>query len=126
MIKVSFIAIVLAAIGYKEYNPSVVGKWELKNSKYHQMHFNEKGECILIHKYMARDYTIRARIDSTSYSYINGILKIDSVRNEEKAYTIVRQNKRKLILRRSDIEHGSKIVYKRMPTDQIVCMLPEF
>ena len=42
MIKVSFIAIVLAAIGYKEYNPSVVGKWE--HSKYpYYLEFFEDG-----------------------------------------------------------------------------------
>jgi hypothetical protein len=111
MIKVSFIALVLAAIGYKEYNPSVLGNWEIGNSK---VTLTEDGQCITYEVRQSKGTNLIYYTDTSSYTVKNGIFKANLDRAKERSYSIHRQNKRKLILRRYDIENGEKIIYKRI------------
>ena len=111
MIKVSFIAIVLAAIGYKEYNPSVLGKWETGNKT---VTFTANGQCFTYEVRQSKGPNLLYIKDTSSYTIENGVLKVKLDRVKERSYSIHRQNKRKLILRRYDIENGKKIVYKRI------------
>jgi len=119
MIKVSFIAIVLAAIGYKEYNPSVLGKWEHRSRcRVETLDFNEDGSFKM---YSVPTKNCAFDLDTFGeghYSLYSDTLtlKNDGIEWDEK-YMLLRQNNRKLVLKR--IQFGcllrrSKFKFKRI------------
>lgn len=99
MIKVSFIAIFLAAIGYKEYNPSVVGKWESSTYSGYGIEYFKDGTFLGKESIRTGDGFI-GLMDSGTYSLFNDTLVLKSLREQETTIFVVkRQNKRKLILK---------------------------
>jgi hypothetical protein len=115
MIKVSLIAIFLAAIGYKEYIPSVVGKWEQKDDWGHQIYFSENAmvyeSTLITQTFLGESRFFR---DIGSYSIVTGRLVLNFDSTSIQQFNIVRQNKRKLILQPIDTVKTTKIVYKRI------------
>ena len=109
MIKVSFIAIVLAAIGYKEYNPSVVGKWEHSKYPYYLEFFED--ESYSVSAYIKIKGSLQEIKDSGTYLLNRDSLVLNSLESNSSFRSLIqRQNKRKLIL----INDENKLVYKRL------------
>lgn len=113
MVKVSFIAIFLAAIGYKEYNPSVVGKWELKERPLSQIYFFDDDQCVKNY-IIQTTYYPKDDFDTSTYEFRSQILKANIDYTGVKSYRIIHQNKRKLILQPIDSLETKKIIYKRI------------
>lgn len=109
MIKVSFIAIVLAAIGYKEYNPSVEGNWHLRTTDHFTFHFDE-GK--LIQKLRDEEYQVG------TYYLMDDTLKLSRIKDLADQYLIVRQNNKKLILEKVDTD-GCTIGIRRLVLERI-------
>ncbi|MDB9882135.1 hypothetical protein OAD66_03280 [Bacteroidia bacterium] len=90
MINISFIAIVLAAIGYKEYNPSFIGNWSYARDTTSWIEYTK--DSVIVHHPDVRNregIAYSRFIDTLTY-HIN-----DSMSFEMEIY---RKNIRKLIL----------------------------
>lgn len=107
MVKVSFKALFLAAIGYKGYNPSVVGKWYESKNEGHIIEFKETGVFIQI--ILARDEDEVDFSLSGSYSIYSDTLVFtyDSATISD-SYLLGRQNNRKLIIKTIPKEHAER------------------
>ena len=112
MIKVSFIAIFLAAIGYKEYNPSVEGVWQHEGGFLTQVYFEKDsfgfdsvvlGDDRNYHNWKFGTYELTRDTLTLLYFSPKAIEK----------YKLVRQNKRKLILYPLDDKKTTKLVFMR-------------
>jgi hypothetical protein len=116
MIKVSFIAIVLAAIGYKEYNSSIIGNWSDGRDKTSWIEYTR--DSVIVHHpdLQQPDGTAYSRYVDTLTYHINDSMSFEM--------EIHRKNKRKLIF--IDKSTGAKIKFKKVPDDKVVCLLPIF
>lgn len=116
MIKVSFIAIFLAVIGYKEYDPVIIGNWYDGKDKSSWIEYTK--DSVIIHDsnvLIPKAVSYSRYIDTLTY-HIDDSMSFEM--------EIHRKNKRKLILK--DRSTGIKTKFKRVPKDQVVCMLPDF
>jgi hypothetical protein len=119
MVKVSFIALFLAAIGYKEYNPSVVGKWELRTRyRVETLDFKNDGSCVMSSVPIKSCAFDLDTLGQGLYSLYGDTLTLKNVKLErDEKYVLLRQNKRKLVLRRYPIGclfGRSKFKFKRL------------
>lgn len=114
MIKVSFIAIVLAAIGYKEYNPSVEGKWELKSDKRYKIEYFENGTFASNAILGLKDFPLQKQLEGT-YSFFNDTIAYqyskDSIIHK---VILLRQSRNKMYLKSTDSDNRKKTVLKRI------------
>lgn len=116
MVKVSFIAIFLATIGYKEYNPSVVGKWYDGKDISSWIEYTKDSVIVHAPDLQNREGFAYSRYLDTLTYHINDSMSFEMEIN--------RKNKRKLILK--DKSTGNRTKFKRVTKDEIVCMLPDF
>jgi hypothetical protein len=79
MLKVSFITLVLASIGYKEYNPSVVGNWEDRKIKSKHVYFDGNGLFVTSQYDTAKYSKPTINIDSAHYTINRGTVKLDFI-----------------------------------------------